>query len=248
MRIRSAGIWPLWLGLWCGLSSCATLQAGTSAPRGGQELPPGLFVPLPNGAALRLTGSVEGPLGGLGPSLEFDAWLVGAQLRADLHYVEEGRPRHEVLLWTPVSVLLFDRDRGGLTELGEEGRLTAWGARFSLAALHWLCLGRWPAEVPPPEFHRDGRDWEASDGELSLFGRGVDRSGHLRRTSIRWDDDGETRELTAELEVQIPVLGGRMPRRVRLDGDPLDLEVQLMLTVQVIENVDASVFDPLADP
>jgi hypothetical protein len=67
-------------------------------------------------------------------------------------------------------------------------------------------------------------------------------------TSIRWDDDGETRELTAELEVQIPLLGGRMPRRVRLDGDPLDLEVQLMLTVQVIENVDASVFDPLADP
>lgn len=235
------------LGLSVGLSGCAALQARTGAGADGQQLPPALLLTLPEGAALRLSGSVEGPLAGLGPSLIFDLWLRGAQMRADLHYEEEGRPRHEVLLWTPENVLLFDRDRGGLTELGADGRLPAWGTAFSLESLLWLGLGRWPSDRPLA-FQREGRDWAAIDGELRLHGRSVDRSGHLSQSSIRWQQDGATRELSAVFEAQMGMLDGKIPQRVRLDGDDLEHEVQLRISSQVVENVSDSVFDPLTDP
>jgi hypothetical protein len=213
-----------------------------------RELPPELKLSLPAGAALHLSGSVEGPLGGLGPSLRFDAWFADAQLRADLHYEEEDRPRHEVLLWTPQSVLLFDRDRGGLSELSSAHELPAWGAEFSLASLMWICLGRWPGDTSVPRFQLDGRDWSAREGLLEIHGRAVDRSGQLTRSSLRWMEEGGKRELSAIYEVQLPMLGGQIPRRVRLDGDDLEMEIQLRLDVQVVENASDSIFDPLADP
>lgn len=231
----------LWLCLL--LPACATFSGRT-----GDPFPESLVFELPPDAALHLRGSVDGPLGGLGPSLHFDAWIFDGSLRADLRYEEDGRPRHEVLLWTQQSVLLFDRDRGGLTELADGPTLPAWGASFPLEALFWLCLGRWPDTSETPLFAREGRDLEASWSGLLLGGRLVDRSNHLNRTSLSWSEDGQQRRLSALLEAQESLAAGRIPRRVRLDGDSLEMELLLSIESEIVENKGDGVLDPLREP
>jgi len=221
------------------------LRSGSSSDRIDAPI---LFT-LDEGQGLRVRGEANGPLGGFGPSLNFDAHFAGTLLRVDLRYEEEGRDRHDVLLWTPDAVFLFDRVDGGVTELGGPDGLDTMGERFALPTAFWLLMGRWPSTFDSPPLRREGRDLEGVVGGVGLWARTVQPEGSLVRSALRWESDaGEELELSCELEAAQPFLGGKVPLRARLDGDELELEVLLSLSYQLVENVDDTLFDPLKDP
>lgn len=240
MRIRLAILW-LVLSVGCGPKPPAHPEA--------RALP---MAWRTGAAGLRLTGKVSGPLPGLGPELGLDAWVRGdGWVRAELRYeMPDGRPGHDVLVWTPEVALLSDLRRGDLTVLGETpGDLEAEGTRFRAAHVIWLGLGRAAPEADGSTWERHGSQWRGRLGRIGLRLDAVGDDGRWRYSELAWRrDDDSVVSLRAEPGDFVATPWGPVPQRLSLDGTALEARVQVDWSVQVYESIGDTLFDPLWRP
>lgn len=228
------------------------LAACGPKPVARQEQPP-LPAALLSAAqgGLRLTGQVSGPLPGLGPELDLDAWVRGdGWLRAELRYeLPDGRPAHDVLVWTPEAALLVDRRRGDLTILGEgPGDLEAEGTQFRVAHVVWLGLGRAVPEAAALSWERRDAQWRGRLGRVGMRLE-TEHDDRWRFSELAWRREGETAvSLRAEPSGFVPTPWGPVPSRLSLDGAALKARVQVEWSVQVYESMGDTLFDPLWRP
>jgi hypothetical protein len=198
-----------------------------------------------------LTGEARGPLPGLGPQLEIDAWVrADGWLRAELRYeMPDGRPGHDVLVWTPEATLLADRRRGDLSVLGDApGDLQAEGTRFRAAHVVWLGLGRAVPEIAQGLWQRQGVEWRGRWGEIGLRLETDGEDGRWSFSELVWKRDDEVVGLRAEPGGFQASPFGPVPTELSLDGTALRARVQVRWKLEVLEEIGDTLFDPLWRP
>lgn len=226
--------------------------SGPPVRTASRPLPASLQVEGGASQALHLRGEARGPLPGLGPEVEIEAWLrADGWLRAELHYLlPDGRPAHDGLIWTPDLALLVDLRRGGLTVLGERpGELEAEGARFRVEHLVWLGLGKAVAGAQDASWSWTGGEWRGRLDGMGLRAGARNDRDRPAWTEVAWRGaEGETRALRAEMEVEEPTAWGPVPRELHLDGDLLEARVFVKWDVQMVASPGDTLFDPLWRP
>jgi len=209
--------------------------------------PPQRLVPAGSGQTLHLVGELSGTLPGLGPRVDVEAWLRGdGWARVTFRGEDDGRPTHEVLVWTPEACLLFDATTGRFTDLGgEDGTLEALSNAFRLNDAVFLLNGRdpvWPGAEPTDLI-----------GGPTRF-RGVRESGTLRRdgdeAGMRWlDDSGTIHDIAVSYEDYLETDWGGWPARITVTGTELDAAARLQWErLDPIVVLGDSIFDPLWEP
>jgi hypothetical protein len=196
--------------------------------------------------ALHLEGVLRGPLKGLGPELRLEAWLRADRwLRADLRFEDDdGRPRHEVLIWGPDTALLFDRQRGRWTDLGEDpGTWEVEEGVFRVEHLLWLGLGRWVGGDPPPA-RRERSQWRLRSHGVGMR---IEPAGDGRYawTELVWR--GERLQAVPRGD-WTATAWGPVAREIDLEGTILESKAQIRWTVGEIPVFGDELLDPLADP
>lgn len=212
-----------------------------------QTAPPERLVASGPRETLRLAGSLSGTFPGLGPRVDLEAWLrADGRARVTIRGEAEGRPTHEVLLWTPDACVLFNAITGRFIDLGDEdGALDALSNRFRLQDAVFLLSGRdpvWPG-VEPTDLV----------GESTRF-RGVRSSGTLRRegdeAGMRWiAEDGTIHDIAVSYEKYLETDWGVWPTRITVSGTDLEAAARLQWKrLDPIVVLGDSIFDPLWEP
>jgi len=234
---------------WAAIVALLLFAACTSAPvPRSEDDGPVRLRPARPGQTLHLVGELRGPFPGLGPEVSIEAWLrEDGNARVDLRSTgDDGRPTHEVVLWSRSSCVLFDAIGGRLVQLGQSpGRLEALGNVFELRDAVFLASGLdpvWPGDEPT----------ELIGAGLRF--RGVRESGTLRRedagAGLKWHgDDDVTHDIAVQYSDYFETVWGPWPGRLQLTGTDLAAAVRLRWQVvgPIVVHGD-SIFDPLWEP
>lgn len=225
------------LGLAAVLAGCAIGRpdsiSGTSPP---------VLGPL---EGIEWKGTLRGPLGGLGPQVDFHVFLRGdGEVWAEIRYdPDDGPPLHEVLLWNDASATLFDR-RLRSTDLSDEpGRIDAFGEAFSVVDAAWLLTGCLVEGATDAWSLRDG-EWR---GRSAARGWRRDAGDPVSWTELVWREGEAIRTLRARVVEH--ATDARLPRVLRIDGPGFEAPVVFdAATVRFHAALGDTIFDPLWSP
>lgn len=225
------------LGIAALLSGCAGGRPSSSSG----DLPPALGPQ----EGIEWKGTLRGPLGGLGPQVDFHVFLRGdGEVWAEVRYdPDDGPPIHEILLWNEGSATLFDR-RLRATDLSDvPGRIDAFGEAFSVVDAAWLLSGRRVGGATEAWSRRDG-EWR---GRSSSRGWRRDAGDPVAWTELVWREGKEVRTLRARVIEH--ATDARLPRVLRIDGPGFEAPVVFdASTVRLHAALGDTIFDPLWSP
>jgi hypothetical protein len=227
-----------------GLVGCARPSLDLARPPADSTLDDGA-------AGLVLRGAATGPLPGLGPRLEFAAWMrPGVDLRADLSFVGPSGPTHEILVWTPDAAVLFDRRRLRYTSLGESpGNLDTLGGSFHVGELWWLLVGgQEQGLLPSASWRRDRGQWRGKAAEKG-YRRPVGEDPGWAELIWR-DDDGRIHTLRAwrRQTLRLGPGQGTLATQLDLEGSDLEGRVRVRFDEFGATVLGDSILDPLWEP
>ncbi len=200
--------------------------------------------------AVRVTGEARGPLPGLGQTLSIEAWLRSdGWLRADLRYQLQGRPRDDVLIWTPDVAMVLDRRTGSLTMLGQQpGVLETADTGFRLPQIVWLALGRLLPGASASQWELRGEEWRGRMDDKALRGR-PGGAGPPAWTELAWrDHGGHVRRMAARLSDLRATACGQLPGELSVEGTELSARAVVRWQIEAVPAPGDSLFDPLWRP